>query len=89
MKEIAALDRHGVVHTEHLVKNGQEVLLPEGLGTVMRDRSPNSRIDGVVELEVLGQKVNHLHKIRPGKVYGDQLGLHRTTWHNRPGLSWA
>jgi len=26
------------------------------------------RIDGVVEFEVLGQNVNDLYKIRPGKV---------------------
>jgi len=50
------------------MKNRQEVLLPEWLSSVERHCPTDGRIDGVVEFEVLGQNVNDLYKIRPGKV---------------------
>ena len=50
------------------MKNRQEVLLPEWLSSVERHFPTDGRIDGVVEFEVLGQNVNDLYKIRPGKV---------------------
>ncbi len=60
------------------MKNRQEVLLPEWLSTVERHCPTDGRINGVVEFEVLGQNVNDLYKIRPGKVQEDQLSLRRS-----------